>query len=121
MAKKQIYNPISGKFDLIDEDIFIPSYNAFLFQENTDPPVDTIVGTNTLGIAIVWEYFSVGTYVTNSLGFIGINAFCVGGGRGGIIQVYKGGSRIYVESRDYSGVLSDNILAGASVKIELIS
>ncbi len=121
MAKRQIYNPVSGKLDLIDEDVFIPSYNAFLSQVNTDPPVEALIGTNTLGIAIVWEYFSVGTYVTNSLGIIGLNAFCVGGGKGGIIQVYKGGSTIYVESRDYSGVLSDNILAGASVKIELIS
>ena len=119
MAKRQIYNPVSGKLDLIDEDIFIPSYNAFLSQALLAAPVDTIIGTNTLGIAVVWEYVSVGTYRTNSLGGIGLSAFCVGGGRGGIIQVYKGGSRIFVESRDYLGVLSDNILAGASVKIEI--
>lgn len=119
MAKKQIYNPISGKFDLIDEDIFIPSYNALLFQTSTNAPTDQIVGTNTLGMTITWEYVSVGLFRTNSLGILGTSAIVFGSGNGGILSFYKGGARIFVESRTFLGVLSDNILAGASIKIEI--
>lgn len=92
-------------------------YAAMLSQESTDAPTAVIV-SDTLGTTVTWEYVSTGVYRTASLGAIGLTSLVTGASKDGIIHFYKAGARIFVESRDYTGTLSDNILSGVSIRIE---
>lgn len=70
MGKRQVYNPVSGEFDFInEEDGGVLAYIALLSQDGTDDPVVEMEILNTLGETLVWERDSVGYYFTQSLLF----------------------------------------------------
>ena len=119
MSKKQVYNPVSGKFDLIDGVGETPqSYTALIGQSGIDNPDATVIGTNTLGVTVTWERVSDGIYRTNTLGGIGLTGIILGSASVGIVNFYRGGGRFFIETRDYAGVLTDGILSGF-VRIEV--
>lgn len=90
-------------------------YAALLTQESTNAPTDSIEFSN-FETPVVWNYVSTGLYRTDSISLTGL--VVTGASKGGIIHFYRGGARIFVESRDYTGTLSDDILNGVSIKIE---
>ena len=90
-------------------------YAASLTQESTNAPTDSIEFSN-FETPVVWNYVSTGLFRTDSISLTGL--VVTGASKGGIIHFYRGGTRIFVESRDYDGVLSNDILNGVSIKIE---
>lgn len=72
MAKRQIYNPVSGKFDLISEDGFnYVSYSMLLTQTGVLAPVKTDLSGNCSGIS--FSYLGNGYFMCTGTGLFTLN------------------------------------------------
>lgn len=96
-------------------------YNCLLNQASTAAPVDTVLGTNTIGV-IVWARTSAGIYTgTLSNAFSGSALFIVATPTNILhtFSIIKTSTSIITLKSYLSGTLSDDILINQGLKIQV--
>lgn len=96
-------------------------YNCLLNQASTAAPVDTVLGTNTIGV-IVWARTSAGIYTgTLSNAFSGSALFIVATPTDVLhtFSIIKTSTSIVTLKSYLSGTLSDDVLINQGLKIQV--
>ena len=103
-------------------------YTARLYQTGTNPPTVLEIYENTLGFIPIWEYQSIGTYVSNNSGYIA-NKTCatisnasyynISPGAAGGFAIFAGANRVTITTISSSGGMANSVIGGMIVEIRI--